>query len=101
MSINETEQFVNNICKLYPELAKDKNYILDQMIKNKTKKPQNETVLTKIEYNGKSYYRDDNIDCLWDKNLKWAGAFEVIGGNYIYYINDGNKCEIKHLTLRS
>ncbi len=75
---------IDKIIKLYPELKKDRTYIIDNIIGNNKEKNNNEYVLEKFNYANKSYYRDRN-GIIRDSTSDVVGVYEIYQGDYKYY----------------
>jgi hypothetical protein len=81
-----TNEIVDKIIELFPELKKNKTLILSEVLSPKDK-DSGDYLLEKIIVNEKSFYKD-RYRCILDENINLVGIWEFKDGSFMYYIFD-------------
>lgn len=84
-------QIINEIIELYPSLKKDKEFIINKLIK----KPVYNT-LERVLYKGAKYYWDKKGN-VYDVNVSLAGIYKIVKINNVDIMKFYYKHDIKEL----
>lgn len=86
---------VNKIFEMYPNLKKDKNMIINNVLDKKEKKIE-ETILEKVKYSDIDFLRDQT-GCLLDFNAKLIGIYIENQKEYKYFLFEDTQKIIKSI----
>ena len=86
---------VNKIFVMFPNLKKDKNLIINNILDKKEKKTET-TILEKIKYPDIEFFRDQT-GCLLDTNAKLIGVYIENQKEYKYFLFEDTKKVIKSI----
>lgn len=84
---NDKIKIIDKIIQMYPDMEKERNNIIKEIMTPSKKTIDDEYVLERVTINGIYYYRD-KYKCLLDANADVMGVWEYDKGQYVYYVYD-------------
>lgn len=87
--VKEKLSVVNKIFELYPNLKKDKNFILNNLFDKKENKKKT-IILEKVTFPD-IYFFKDKTSCLFDIDMKLIGTYIETDKYYIYFLFENIK----------
>ena len=82
-SIDSQVEIIDKMLKMYPQLARDRNLIMNNIFGQSTNEPKPYNEVYRFKYGDEVLYRDA-YGSIWNANAVIVGAYRYANGDYIY-----------------